>query len=194
MTSEPILFSGQQEGERVLYIVRPHWLRRLVGAVAAIVPALVIYKARFLFRTTSSLYQSDPLQYDITVLIISGIFFLAGVMFSEYTADRAICYITDRRFVRFETRIPGLPDMRSLFWGDISRAKSYAWNFLFAYFRIGVLRLEHKFQKDDITVPYVYYAGDLANYIDKLIYTYNSNPSDMANFRSFVAKPAGRRY
>lgn len=191
---DQILFPGQQEGERVLYIVRPHWLRRTIGAVAALVPAFALYKARYFVKFALPLQSLEARQYDIAVLIICVILFLVCVMWSEYTADRAICYITDRRFVRFETRIPGLPDMRSLFWSDISRAKSYAWNFLFAYFRIGVLKLEHKFQKDDITVPYVFYAGDLANYIDKLIYTYNTNPSELSNFRSFVTKPAGKRF
>ncbi|NMC63721.1 MAG: hypothetical protein GYA55_11215, partial [SAR324 cluster bacterium] len=47
---------------------------------------------------------------------------------------------------------------------------------------------------EEITIPYVYYFGDLASYIDKIIYLEKAKPEEIATLRPFVPKPRGERY
>ena len=48
--------------------------------------------------------------------------------------------------------------------------------------------------REDVSVGHVYYYGDLANYIDKIIYTFKTKPSEIQSVRPFVPKPAGKRF
>ncbi len=52
----------------------------------------------------------------------------------------------------------------------------------------------HNSQKhEDVRVTDVYYFEDLANYIDKILFTFKNTPGDIAAIKPFVPHPKGQR-
>jgi len=44
---------------------------------------------------------------------------------------------------------------------------------------------------EDVRITDVYYFEDLANYIDKILFTFKNTPAEVANLKPFVPKPKG---
>jgi hypothetical protein len=83
---------------------------------------------------------------------------------------------------------------RALFWNEALKAKAYASNIFFRSFKIGTIDVEPQLaEHEDVRVTDVYYFEDLANYIDKILFTFKNKPEDIASIKPFVPKVKGQR-
>ena len=65
---------------------------------------------------------------------------------------------------------------------------------IFRLMKVGILQIEPvAAEQESITIPDVYYHEDLANYIDKILFTFKNKPQDMHGIRPFVPQPKGKR-
>ena len=184
-------FDGQQSDERVLTVITPHISRFIFSVTMMIVIFLFILS--ILYSITSFIPQ-----FAITIKVIATLLsmLVLGVsiwwLWKTQTNDKT--YITDRRIIRFDIVTPFFTNKRALFWNETLKVKAYASNMLLRLIKIGVLQIEPvAAEQESIVIPDVYYHEDLANYIDKIMFTFKNKPEEINVMKPFVPKPKGQR-
>ena len=196
-------FYGRQEGEKILYVVRPHPLTTIFGLLRVYLAALIVGLILVILGTQIGILG------NIFVTGGIGLFLLIVVIGTKIILDwesREIAYITDRRVVRFEPTTLFATNFRTLSWDEVVKVKTYPPNMIWKQMAIGNVvvhartpaRLEESgsgdIMADDIELKDVYFYRDLGNYIDKILFTYKQRPADIDLIRPFVPKPKGQRY
>jgi len=196
-------FFGKQDGERILYIVRPHSISLSFKLVRLYVIALVVF---VVLTILGAQIPSVGGLFFMAGLILSGIMVVAGTKIIVDYQNRDIAYITDRRLIRFEPTTLFATNPRSLTWDEVVKVKTYPPNFFWKQMAIGNVVVHARtparpddsghgeIMADDIQLSDVYYYRDLGNYIDKILFIYKQKPKEMEEIRAFVPKPWGERY
>lgn len=178
---EQFLFDGQQTGERILYTIFPHPFSKNFALVRNIILGL------FFFIFIFTLIGIIGVLFVLFVLVIS-------IWWTITVFNRDVAYITDRRIIRFDQVSPFFRTKRELFWGEALKAKAYAPNLLYKMMKIGNLEINPQMgDGENVRITDVFYFEDLANYIDKILFTFKNSPQDMANLKPFILKPKGER-
>ncbi len=186
-----IVFDGQQEGERILYELRPHPIAKYFAIARGMLLAVGLLVV--LLITGSVAPQIAGLLTTIGV-ILALLLILATLWWNGKVYGQSRTYITDRRIMRFEVVSPFYVTKRSLFWSEALKAKGYAPNYVFRLLGIGTVEVApHMDTHENVVIPNVAYFEDLANYIDKILFTYKQTPQALAGFKPFIAKPRGQR-
>jgi len=196
-------FYGQQTGERILYVVRPHSLsiniKILLFYLIGIGIATAFYVFGLLIPTVHGIFF-------VTGLVVAVIISFLGTYVLKNSQARNITYITDRRIVRFEPTTLFATNIRTLSWDEVVKVKTYVPNMLWKQLAIGNVAVHARstarlsddtkpsLTVDDIEIKDVYYYRDLGNYIDKILFTYKQKPKEMDEIRPFLLKPKGQRY
>ena len=177
-----IAFDGQQDGERILFEIHPHAMVKQL-AIAKIAAIALIF---FIIGIVTSLF--------IAGIAIGVLIFVSGLWWNKLYFRDTRTFITDRRIMRFERVSPFMVAKRALFWNEALKAKAYQPNLLLHSFNIGTLTIEPQVQtEENVIVRNVHYAEDLANYIDKILFTFKNAPGDIAALKPFVPAPRGQR-
>jgi hypothetical protein len=195
-------FFGRQEGERILYVVKPHPLSLTFKLFRIYLIAFAVFVVLAILGT--QLVYLDL--FIIAGVIIAIIMVAAGTKVVIDYQNRDIAYITDRRLMRFEPTTLFATNPRSLTWDEVVKVKTYPPNALWKQLAIGNVVVhartparpdEHTpgaVAADDIELKDVYYYKDLGNYIDKILFTYKQKPKEMEAIHVFIPKPKGERY
>jgi len=187
-------FPGQQEDERILYLVRPSWTREVIGYLKVIVVASVVAAGLWYLLQRGFLVLTEEREMQAWIGI--GLLGTLVMLWYRQISEHSRAYITDRRFVRFEGAIPDWQSQRALFWSDVVKTRTFAPNFLLRMLKIGTLELIPNFavEGQNIAVHHAYMYGDLGNYLDKVVFTFRTKPQEIVALRGFVPKPKGQRY
>ena len=186
-----IIFDGQQEGERVLYELRPHPIAKYFAIGKGILLAVVLLAVLLMISSVAPQVSS---LLRLMGVIIAITLTAASLWWNNKVYGQSRTYITDRRIMRFDVVSPFYLTKRSLFWNEALKAKGYAPNLLSRMLGIGTVQVApHMDQHEDVVVPSVAYFEDIANYIDKILFTYKQTPSALADFKPFIPKPRGQR-
>jgi len=194
-------FQGQQEGERILFVIYPHPIAEYVNYVKLVGIALVLMIS-FIFL--GNIHPSFPLFGVFLAVAVFGI----GALIVHTMQSKNIAYLTDRRIIRFESSNIFAVNSRALSWDDTVKVKTFPPNFLWRMFNIGTVTVharstmvhidtqqqQNTWSNDDLDLHNVYYYKDLGNYIDKIIYLNKHNPQELQSLHPFVPKPKGQRY
>jgi len=195
-------FFGKQDGERILFVVRPHRL----SLVFKLFRIYLIAFAVFVVLAILGVQLVEISLFIIIGLIIAVLMVIIGTKVVTDYQNRDIAYITDRRLMRFEPTTLFATNPRSLTWDEVVKVKTYPPNAIWKQLAIGNVVVhartparpdEHTpgaIAADDIELKDVYYYKDLGNYIDKILFTYKQKPKEMEEIRVFVPKPRGERY
>jgi hypothetical protein len=206
MTKLENLFYGQQEGERVLYEVRPHETAILFKNLKVLLAAMVVLGGTLAISSQVPAVAGMVFFWGLMlVLIILGV----GLWSVKIMQQKSVAFITDRRVIRFSPASPFEIRTRSLNWEDATKVKTYPPNFLWRLLKIGSVVIHSHtsvidvpqaaissaiISEDDVELADVYYFTDLGNYIDKVLYLYRKKPEELDAIRRFVPKPRGKRY
>jgi hypothetical protein len=196
-------FYGQQTGEKILYVVRPH---PISINIRMFLLYLISIGVLIIFHTFGKLIE--PIQGTLTIIgfIIAAFISFVGTYILKNSQGRNITYITDRRIVRFEPTTVFATNIRTLSWDEVVKVKTYVPNMIWKQLAIGNISIHARsttsvindadpvLSVDDIEIKDVYYYRDLCNYIDKILYTYKQKPREMDEIRPFVVRPKGQRY
>jgi hypothetical protein len=195
-------FFGKQEGERILYVVKPHPLSLTFKLLKIYLIAIAVFAAIAILGTQLELIGL----FIFLGLSVAIIIAIAGTKIVTDYQKRDMAYITDRRLMRFEPTTLFATNPRSLTWDEVVKVKTYPPNAIWKQMAIGNVIVhartlgrpdEHspgEVAADDIELKDVYYYKDLGNYIDKILFTYKQKPKEMEVIRPFVAKPRGERF
>lgn len=205
MLNTDVDFYGKQDGERILYVVRPHQLSLIVKIAKIYLVAIVVLLAFMILGS-----QVAPFGLFTTAgIIVALLIAVVGTKIVINYQKRDIAYITDRRLVRFEPTTLVATNPRSITWDEVVKIKTYPPNLLWKELAIGSISIhsrssmrdyspdEKKFYDisvDDIELKDVYLYKDLGNYIDKILFTYKQRPKELDVIHVFVPKPKGERY
>ncbi len=186
------MFPGQQEGERILYVIEPHGIRTFF-LILKILIFVVIVGGALLYVPGKYLHISEQARIaGVLGTLLIGLFFFAG---ASKAARLSKTYLTDRRVVRFEKGFPFLQTRRALFWTEVAKAKAYSPYLFMRLIKVGTLEIRAKVSEDEnITIPYAWYYEDLVAYIDRILYVTASKPGEISTIRPFITKPKGKRY
>ncbi len=187
-----ITFDGQQEGERILYTVTPHAIHKYLAVARLICLALFFI---VILWVIGGIVPVATMALRLAGFVLAGILLSVGYWWNLTVFKKSRTYITDRRIIRFDVVSPFFVTKRALFWNEALKAKAYASNIFFRSFKIGTIVVEPQLaEHEDVRVTDVYYFEDLANYIDKILFTFKNKPEDIASIKPFVAKEKGQRY
>lgn len=185
-------FPGQQTDERVLYFSRPHSAIKYFSYLKVLLISLLVLFALQVVSWNLPFLNSAM---SIISLVVSAFLLVLGVWWITSLYDKTEYYITDRRVVKFTPLTPFNRTTRALFWDEAVKSKTYQKNPLIEkLLDIGSLEIHARTQdKDNVNIEHLSYYEDLANYIDKILYTFKNKPEDLRNFKEFVTKPKGER-
>lgn len=196
MQNTDINFYGKQEDEKILYVVKPHFLALTVKAVNIYIIAVLVFFAFALIG--QQIILLTPI-FTFLGAVLGLIIVIGGTKILGDYQKRNISYITDRRVVHFEPTTLFATNSRTLSWDEIVKVKTYPPNMIWKQMAIGNVVLHARTPMegnmvDDIELKDVYYYRDLGNYIDKILFTYKQRPKEVDQIKPFVPKPAGQRY
>ena len=196
-------FYGKQDGERILYLVKPHPMATTFSLLKVYGVAVVISSILIILGTQiASLMTAFMALGVILFVLVAGI----GTKIVMDWESREMAYITDRRLVRFEPTTLFATNSRTLAWDEVVKVKTYPPNMIWKQMAIGNVvvhartpgrpdeQSQNEITADDIILKDVYFYRDLGNYIDKILYTYKQLPAEIMNIRPFVPKKKGERY
>lgn len=187
-----IVFEGQQTDERILYTIVPHPFSKYLAIGKIVFLSIFFYLVLLLISTI----VPDAASALKTVgILLSFVLLVIGIWWNNtvYTRDRA--YITDRRIIRFDVVSPFFKTKRELFWNEALKAKAYAPNLFYRMMKVGILEVDPIMgERENVIVRDVYYFEDLANYIDKILFTFKNKPAEIESIQPFIPKPRGERH
>ncbi len=185
------VFDGQQEAERILYELRPHPIAKYLAITRGLILSLSLVLALLIIASVVPAVSGIL----TTIGIILGLVLTAAALWwNTKVYGQSRTYITDRRIMRIAPVSPFYQTKRSLFWGEALKAKGYAPNLLYRTLGIGTVEVApHMDQHEDVVVTSVAYFEDIANYIDKILFTYKQAPQALTDFKPFIAKPRWHR-
>jgi hypothetical protein len=198
-------FYGQQEGEKILYSIKPHQISQYFSIAKIILASLAISSLGFIILNQ---IPTLPSQITLYFLFIGIIFALFSILNQVIIYQKTISYITNRRVIRFSAHTPFATSIRSLTWDQAAKAKTLPPNAIFKMLMIGNITIHsistvsavdtktthNIITNDDIEISNAYYYKDLGNYIEKIIYTFKNEPDNLKNIKPFIPKPKGKRY
>lgn len=196
-------FFGKQDGERILYVVKPHTLSLTFKLIRIYVIAFVVFIVLAVLGTQIPQVAG---WFFLGGLVIAIVMVIIGTKITIDYQTRDIAYITDRRLIRFEPTTLFATNPRSLTWDEVVKVKTYPPNFFWKQLAIGNVVVHARtparpddfghgeVMADDIQLSDVYFYRDLGNYIDKILFTYKQKPKEMEAIHAFVPKPRGERY
>jgi hypothetical protein len=184
-------FDGQQSDEKILTVITPHTSRFILSTATAI--CVCIFILGILYATIAFLPTGvATLRVIVTIISLVVLGIALWWFWKTQTNDRT--YVTDRRIIRFDVVTPFFTNKRGLFWNEVLKVKAYSTNMFFRLMKVGSLQIEPvAAEHESIVVPDVYYHEDLANYIDKIIFTFKNKPGDISTIKPFVPLPKGHR-
>jgi hypothetical protein len=198
-------FFGKQDGERILYVVKPHPLSLSFKIAKMYMVSIIVFLAFTLLGIQLGIHEAFVISGLIVAVLIAAI---GSKIVIDYQA-RDIAYITDRRLVRFEPTTLVATNPRSITWDEVVKVKTYPPNAIWKQLAIGSISVhsrssmrddypdEKKFYDisvDDIELKDVYLYKDLGNYLDKILFIYKQRPKELYTIHEFIPKPKGERY
>ena len=193
MSADRILnFSGQQDGERILFSFAPHKVRFYFHFCVILFIGLLLS-----FGSVILAQRFPELEAALRLFrfILLAILILGGTWWARMLAQRTRTYLTDRRIIRVEPAFPWFEKRRSLFWNEVTKAKAYAPTLVHRFLNIGTVAvMPFAANFEDIRVPATFYFDDVANYIDKIVFLHKNRPEELSELRPFVLKPKGMRH
>ena len=196
-------FYGQQEDERILYVVRPHALSTVLRLLKIYIVALFVFIS---FWAVGALAPALRPIFSLLAIILGIAISVVGSKLISDSQRKNIAYLTDRRIVRFEPTTFFATNIRTLSWDEDVKVKTYSPNMVWKQLAVGTvvvharstLRVDEPkadtVTVDDIEMDDVYLYRDLGNYVDKILFTYKRRPKEVAEIHPFVPKPKGQRY
>lgn len=186
-----IVFDGQQEGERILYEIHPDRISKYLAITRVVLLALALFIVLLL---TAGVAPAIAPMLRLGGFVVMAILIAVSLWWNGKVYDQSKTFITDRRIMRFEMVSPFFQAKRSLFWNEALKAKGYAPNMLYRSLGIGVVEVTpHMDQHEDIIITDCAYFEDIANYIDKILYTFKQTPSAITDLKPFIPKPRWQR-
>lgn len=186
-----IQFDGQQTDERILYVIIPHHFAKYVALTRLVLLALFFF---FILQLIASVVPMFATPLKIASLAFSALLLIIGFLWNEIVYGKSKSYITDRRIIRFEVMTPFFTTKRALFWNEALKAKGYTSNVFWKMLNIGKVRIEPQLAEgEDVLVHDVYMYDDVANYVDKILFTFKNKPAEVSMIKPFVPKPKGQR-
>jgi len=195
-------FYGQQEDEKILYVVKPHIIATFIGLLKLY---LVAFAALIMFFVLGGTVSLSGIFYTAGIIIFA-VLMVFGTRIIQGFQDRSISYITDRRIVRFEPTTFFATNIRTLSWDESVKVKTFSPNILWKQMMVGTVVVHARTTvktsdenvshtaADDIELTDIFLYRDLGNYIDKILFTYKQMPKEVADIHPFVPKPKGQRY
>jgi len=184
-------FDGQQDGEKILAALTPHPLTKTLSIVGLVLLILLFSCIAFMIGSVVPIAGGT---IKLVGVLLSAIILITGIWWIETTFKKAITYITDRRVMRFDVTTPFFTTKRALFWNEVLKAKAYAPNIILKSLNIGEVVLEPiAATEESICISNVSFYEDIANYIDKILYTTKNKLQEMDTFKPFIFKSKGHR-
>jgi hypothetical protein len=186
-----IEFDGQQTNERILARIIPHPIKKIIGIISllALAFALVLVCVGISVIIPSAAGYVFPISVIIGLLII-----VIGFWWNDYSVGHTITYITDRRIIRFEAITPFTKTKRALFWNEAMKVKAFSANLFKRLLRMGNVVVEPQISgSENVIISDIGMYEDVANFIDKILFTFKNQPQEMNLIHQFVPKPKGQR-
>lgn len=186
-----IVFDGQQEDERILYEIHPHSIAKYMAIGRITLLALSLFVVLLL---TAGIAPAFATILRVSALMISVLLIAASVWWNNTVYGKSKTYITDRRIIRFEVVSPFFQTKRSLFWSEALKSKGFSPNFFYRSLGIGTVEVAPQMSEhEDVVVTDVAYFEDIANYIDKILFTFKNKPTEVSLLKPFIPKPRWQR-
>lgn len=186
-----IIFDGQQEGERILYELLPHPIAKHLAIGRNIFLAIVLFAVLLMIS-----FIVPQMSTALTLIgsVIALTLTITSVWWNNKVYSQSKTFITDRRIMRFDIVSPFYQTKRSLFWSEALKSKGFSPNFFYRIFGIGTVEVAPQMgEHEDVIVTDVAYFEDIANYIDKILFTFKNKPTEVSLLKPFIPKPRGHR-
>ncbi len=180
-------FSGQNEGERTLFITRESEIMHKMRLIALVVASLILLVLGLILTSLISQFLPQLSWLKTLIVVLVGLFFILGYWFIEETFRKSLFIITTRRLTKIIHTTPFTWYQFSLGLDEIEDTGSYGSTYFEALFKLGyfVARSGAGAIKN-FKIVNITYAQDLHNYVNKLLYAFKHYPDRINEFRPFI--------
>lgn len=190
-----LIFPGKAEDEKILYVTREAPMMLMVRLTAfMVITALGVLVGALLIgnmgKTLGFAYGGM-----IGMILVIGIIVMMGGMWWIYQVfNKSVFIITTRRLTKFIHTTPWTRYQMSLGLDKVVDSGSYSKGYLQAMFGLGTFVARSSAGNiKNFKIENVHFAEDLHNWMNKLMFIFNKDVSELDAFKPFVAKPMGKR-
>lgn len=190
-----LIFPGKAEDEKILYVtreaplaigVRMSIFSLVVGIAMMIGTVMMAYTGKTLGFNTSMIVM--------LVLLLGAITMFGGLAWMWSVYRKTMFIITTRRLTKFIHTTPWTRYQMSLGLDKVIDSAAYSKGYLQAMFGLGTFVARSSAGNiKNFKIENIYYAEDLHNWMNKLMFLFSKNVDELDTFRPFVAKGMGKR-
>ena len=180
-------FSGQNEGERILFITRESEIMHKLRLGLLLGASLIAMILGFILVSLIEQYIPQFTFFKTLIIIVVGLFLVLGYFWIEETFRKSLFFITTRRLTKIIYTTPFTWYQFSLGLDEIQDTGSYGSTYIEALFKLGyfVARSGAGAIKN-FKIVNITYSQDLHNYANKLLFAFKHYPNRINEFRPFI--------
>ena len=187
LSKTPHRFHGQQTDEVIISTIRPEKIALIFQILFASIILIIVL---FMWWRLNYYFADIVGGYEVIGYITLILAFAAHTFLKSKAHKKSVSYLTDRRLVNINVSLLQHLERKSMFWKNITRVRETDMNLFWGILGLGVVEIYSYDQQNnsDIQLTHVKKHRDLANYIEKVVYTVNEQPDQISELKPFTAK------
>lgn len=192
---DEIVFPGKAEDERILYVTREAPMMLMVRlTVFTLVVATAVLVGALMLGNMGRMLEFEVGGLIALILVIGALVMMGGLWWVFLVYQRTLFIITSRRLTKFIHTTPWTRYQMSLGLDKVVDSGAYSKGYLQAIFGLGTFVARSSAGNiKNFKIENIHYAEDLHNWMNKLMFVFNKNTTELDVFKPFVAKPMGKR-
>jgi hypothetical protein len=189
-------FPGQAEDEKILYVTRESPMMLLIKLTSFMaVVGIVMSVGVIMLGSVGTTFEFSVGLIVALLLVLGGFVMFFGLWWVWQVYRKTIFIITTRRLTKFIHTTPWTRYQMSLTLDKVVDSAAYSKGYLQAMFSLGTFVARSSAGNvKNFKIENIHLAEDLHNWMNKLMFTFGSDLTQLDNFRPFVPKAMGSRY
>lgn len=191
-----LVFPGQAEDEKILYVTREAPLMLLVRITAfVLIVSIAVLAGSILMSYTGKTLGFDTELIVGLIVILGAIIMGVGFWWMYKVFNKTVFIISTRRLTKFIHTTPWTRYQMSLGLDKVVDSAAYSKGYLQAMFGLGTFVARSSAGNiKNFKIENIHFAEDLHNWMNKLMFVFAKESEKLDNFRPFAAKKLGERY
>jgi hypothetical protein len=192
---DDLVFPGKATEEKILYVTRESPMILLVRlTIFMLVVAIAVFVGSLMIAHTGRMFGLAVDGLIVAILIAGAVIMGLGLWWIAKVHQKTLFIITSRRLTKFIHTTPWTRYQMSLGLDKVVDSGAYSRGYIQALLRLGTFVARSSAGNiKNFKIENIHYAEDLHNWMNKLMFLFNKDASQLDSFKPFVASPQGMR-